>query len=132
MCQLMASGGHASLNIHNYNKDDTLHRVTLNFTPIVDDCGPNNVSRVTHIGAVLVNSTEVHHSSECADMLERRALEEVGMPLDRREGCRSCVDLNRLVPTTVEEWRNLTEGLPLAYMLRYMLRSQAPIVLTDR
>ena len=30
------------------------------------------------------------------------------------------------------EWQVLSENLPLALMLRYMLRSQAPIVLTDR
>ena len=132
MERLMASGGYSSMHILNYNKDDTLQRVLLNCCPIMDDCGPNNSSRVTHIGAILIESREVHHSAECAELLEEKELEEVGMPLDRREGCRSCTNLNRLHPPTLDHWRALAEGLSLAHILRYMIRSQAPIVLTDR
>lgn len=128
----MASGGHSSMRILNYNKDDTLQMVFLNCSPIMDNCGPNSSPRVTHIGAILVESREVHHSAECAELLEEKELEEVGMPLDRREGCRSCTNLNRLHPPSLVDWRVLAEGLSLAHMLRYMIRSRAPIVLTDR
>jgi hypothetical protein len=45
-----------------------------------------------------------------------------------------CLSVCLSVPSahSALEWRVLTESLPLALMLRYMLRSQAPIVLTDR
>ena len=132
MNQLMTSGGHATLEILNYNKDNTLQRVSLNCSPIEDNCGPENSSRVTHIGVIISESKEVHHSSECADLLERRLLEEVGMPLDRRENCRTCSNLNRLLPPCIEDWQAIAQGLSLAHVLRYMIRSRAPIVLTDR
>lgn len=132
MNQLMTSGGYASLDVLNYFKDDTLHRVVLNCIPIVDDCGPNNSKRVTHIGAVLVESKEEHHLSECSELLEAKALSEVGMPLDRREASRTCSNMNRLSPINALDWIVLTDGLPLAHMLRYMIRSRAPIALTDR
>jgi hypothetical protein len=93
-------------------------------------------------------------------MLEDRSLEEVGMPLDRREGyvhrlhnfhlkrnsfhnltfsinqtpnrCGAYPHQNALPSPPLSNWLSLTDGLPLALMLRYMLRSQAPIVLLDR
>lgn len=132
MNQLTSSGGHASLDILNYNKDDTLCRNILNCIPIVDDFGPDNSKRVTHIAAILVESQEGHHSSECTELIEQRALSEVGMPLDRREGCRSCSNINMLRPISSSDWVVLTDGLSLAHMLRYMIRSQCPIILTDR
>lgn len=132
MTQLMASGGHASLDILNYNKDDTLCRNVLKCVPIVDDCGPDNSKRITHIAAILVDSREEQHSSECAELMEQRALSEVGMPLDRREGCRSCSNMNMLRPINSLDWMTLTDGLPLAHMMRYMIRSQGAIVLTNR
>ena len=81
---------------------------------------------------MLQRSTEVHHSSDCAALLEGKALEEVGMPLDRREGCNVYPHRQVLSPPGINDWLRLTDGLPLALMLRYMLRTQAPIVLIDR
>lgn len=132
MRDLMASGGKANLDILNYNKDDTLSHNVSYCVPIVDDCGHDNSQEVSHIALVLVKSSEVHHSSDCADLLEGRVLEEVGMPLDRREGC-NAYPHRQIVPAPgVSDWLRLTDGLPLALMLRYMLRTQAPIVLIDR
>ena len=81
---------------------------------------------------MLQKSTEVHHSSDCAALLEGKILEEVGMPLDRREGCNVYPHRQVLPPPGINDWLRLTDGLPLALMLRYMLRTQAPIVLLDR
>lgn len=74
----------------------------------------------------------MHHSSDCAALLEGKVLEEVGMPLDRREGCNVYPHRQVLPPPGINDWLRLTDGLPLALMLRYMLRTQAPIVLIDR
>ena len=59
-------------------------------------------------------------------------LEEVGLPLDRREGCNVYPHRQVLPPPVIDDWLRLTDGLPLALMLRYMLRTEAPIVLIDR
>lgn len=83
---LSKSDGYAILDILNYNKYNTLHHNSLYCFPLIDNCGPNDAPQVSHIAVVLTASHEVHHSAECCDMLEDRSLEEVGMPLDRREG----------------------------------------------
>ena len=160
---LSTSDGYASLEILNYNKYDTLHHNSLHCFPLIDNCGPNDAPQVSHIAVVLTGSYEVHHSAECSDLLDGRVLEEVGMPLDRREGCVLVVlrmhhpilfiylllietpfnpilinrcgaypHANALPPPPLSNWLSLTDGLPLALMLRYMLRSQAAIVLLDR
>lgn len=87
MKDLMTSGGNASLNILNYNKDNTLSHNISYCIPVVDDCGQDNSQEVSHIAVVLTSSSEVHHSSDCANLLEGKVLEEVGLPLDRRESC---------------------------------------------
>ena len=87
MKDLMTSGGNASQNILNYNKDNTLSHNISYCIPVVDDCGQDNSQEVSHIAVVLTSSVEVHHSSDCADLLEGKVLEEVGLPLDRRESC---------------------------------------------
>jgi len=51
--------------------------------------------------------------------------------MDRREGCYVYPHCSSLGEPSTSEWQLLTENLPLALMLRYMLKSQAPIVLTD-
>lgn len=132
MRDLMVSGGKANLDILNYNKDDTLSHNISYCLPVVDDCGQNNSKEVSHIALVLVKSSEVHHSSDCADLLEGKELEEVGMPLDRREACNAYPHRQIVPPPGLNDWLRLTDGLPLALMLRYMLRTQAPIVLIDR
>ena len=83
---LSKSDGYASLEILNYNKYNTLHHNSLYCFPLIDNCGPDDAPQVSHIAVVLTGSYEVHHSAQCSDLLEGRALEEVGMPLDRREG----------------------------------------------
>ena len=161
---LSTSDGYASLEILNYNKYDTLHHNSLHCFPLIDNCGPNDAPQVSHIAVVLTGSYEVHHSAECSDLLDGRVLEEVGMPLDRREGCVFVIickeydhrlfnylllietpfnpllinrcgaypHANALPPPPLSNWLSLTDGLPLALMLRYMLRSQAAILLLDR
>jgi hypothetical protein len=128
----MISGGRASLDILNYNKDNTLSHNIAYCMPIVDDCGHDNAQEVSHIALILQMSSEVHHSSDCAALLEGKVLEEVGMPLDRREACNVYPHRQVLPPPGINDWLRLTDGLPLALMLRYMLRTQAPIVLIDR
>jgi hypothetical protein len=132
MDELLSSGDDASLDILNYHKYNTLCRNKIHCFPLVDNCGPKNSTLITHICAVLTQSNEEHHTAEFAGMLENMVLEEVGMPLDRREGCNSCKNLNSLPTPGLVDWLRLTDGLPLSLMLRYMLRSQAPIILTDR
>ena len=127
----MKSGGRASLDILNYNKDDTLSHNISHCMPIVDNCGINDCEEVSHIALVLAECTEVHHSSDSGDLLEQRILEEVGMPLDRREGCNAYLHRQALPPPSINDWLNLTDGLALALLLRYMLRTRAPIALTD-
>jgi hypothetical protein len=83
---LSKSDGYATLDILNYNKFNTLHHNSLYCFPLIDNCGPGDAPQVSHIAVVLTASHEVHHSAECCDLLEDRSLEEVGMPLDRREG----------------------------------------------
>jgi hypothetical protein len=83
---LWASDGYASLDILNYNKLNTLHHNTIHCFPVIDNCGPQDALQVSHIAVVLTESYEVHHSSVCSELIEDLELEEVGMPLDRREG----------------------------------------------
>lgn len=128
----LSSNCNTSLEILYYNKDNTLHRNILHCIPLVDYCGPEKTALITHICSVFTQSNEEHHSAECAGLLENMDLEEVGMPLDRREGCFSCKKINSLPTPGLVDWLRLTEDLPLSLMLRYMLRSQAPIILTDR
>ena len=127
----MKSGGRASLDILNYNKDDTLSHNISHCMPLVDNCGINDCEEVSHIALVLAECTEIHHSSDSADLVEQRILEEVGMPLDRREGCNAYLHRQALPPPAINDWLNLTDGLALALLLRYMLRTKAPIALTD-
>jgi hypothetical protein len=129
MREMLSTGGSGSLEILNYRKDNTLCRNIVHCVPLFDNCGPKNGALITHFCSVLVESNEEHHSAE---LLENMTLEEVGMPLDRREGCNSCKNLNSLPAPGLLDWLRLTDGLPLSLMLRYMLRSQAPIILTDR
>jgi PAS domain len=131
MRNLMKSGGRASLDILNYNKDNTLSHNISHCMPLVDNCGINDCEEVSHIALVLAECTEIHHSSDSGDLLEQRVLEEVGMPLDRREGCNAYLHRQALPAPGINDWLNLTDGLALALLLRYMLRTRAPIALTD-
>jgi hypothetical protein len=65
-------------------------------------------------------------------LLENWHLKEVGMPIDRRDSCHAYPHYNTLPILSALEWQILAEDLPLSLMLRYMIRSQAAIVLTDR
>jgi hypothetical protein len=65
---------------------------------------------------------------------EENVLEEVGMPLDRRENSNEYSKCGDLPATSVQFWRSLAgeSAFSLSLTLRYMLRTQAPVVLTDR
>lgn len=129
---LTDTDGYASIDVLNYKKNNTLHHNSLHCFPVHDNCGPGDAPQVSHIAVLITESYEIHHSAECAEMIEDKELEEVGLPLDRREECNVYPHHNALPPPPLSNWLSFTDCLPLALMLRYMLRSQAPIVLTDR
>ena len=59
MRDLMVSGGRATLDILNYNKDNTLSHNTSYCMPIVDDCGHDNaqvsiIYYILHTSAVRI------------------------------------------------------------------------------
>jgi hypothetical protein len=100
--------------------------------PLVDECGPRNVPKISHIAAILVDTFEVPHSCDSIDDMEEQRLSEVGMPIDRRENCAVYEKKSSLSIPSIDEWLRLTEKLPLALAMRYMLRSQGAIALIDR
>jgi hypothetical protein len=129
---LTDTDGYASIDVLNYKKNHTLHHNSLRCFPVNDNCGPGDVPQVSHIAVVVTESYEIHHSADCAELIEEKELDEVGLPLDRRDDCNVYPHQNALSPPPLSIWLSFTDCLPLALMLRYMLRSQAPIVLTDR
>jgi hypothetical protein len=133
MSSLLNNGGRAELEILNYRKDNVLVRNRLKCTPLVDECGPRNKQKISHIG-VTVDIHQIDHLDTfyITELLEVHRSAELGMPLDRRENCKSYDKCCDLPPPSMQEWITLTDNLALALMMRYMLRSQAPILLIDR
>jgi hypothetical protein len=128
MNMLESSGGFADMTIINYNKYHVVMRNTIHCFPISDNCGFSNDSNITHIGVVLLDSQEVKNPSICDDLIRRNP----SMHFDRR--CQSVMyPLVASIPAPAHlDWMNLSKDFTMALMLRYMLRSQAPIMLTDR
>ena len=138
MSDLFKSGGFGRMKVLNYRKDDTLVQSTIHCTPLVDDCGPGFSSQISHIASVITGCREVTLTEEdmLALNLQRGSLlgdidEEIGMPIDRRDNSRLYPHCGSLAAPSALEWSILTENLPLALLLRYALRSKAPIVITD-
>jgi hypothetical protein len=56
MKDLFTSGGYSDLKILNYHKDNSLLQNHVHCFPVMDNCGPDFSSRISHIAAVLVQS----------------------------------------------------------------------------
>jgi len=87
MSKLFSTGGHSDLKILNYHQDNTLLQNSVRCFPLEDRCGPNFSLKVSHIAAVLDHSTEINLSEEEMTLIDDWHLKEVGLPMDRREGC---------------------------------------------
>jgi hypothetical protein len=93
-----------------------------------------NFDRTLESGGCSSSATFPYHHHAEQEEDESNFLEEVGMPLDRRENSTEYSKCGDLPATSVQFWRSLAgeSAFSLSLTLRYMLRTQAPVVLTDR
>lgn len=56
MTKLFSTGGYSDLKVLNYHKDNTLLQNTIRCFPVIDNCGPDFSSQVSHIAAILVQT----------------------------------------------------------------------------
>jgi hypothetical protein len=141
MDNLMSSGGYADMTICNYRKDDVLLRCTVHCIPLMDIVGEaseksDKKMQVSHIGMMIQDALiEVISPQMCN--YESYDLDEVGMPLDRRENCNVYSKCGDLAAPSIKYWRTMfgngasAATFSLSLTLRYMLRSQAPLILVD-
>ena len=143
MTRLFSNEAHSELKVWNYRKDNVPVQCTLKCFPLYDDCGLRNESKISHIGVEVISTiprgTDSFVFSGSSDICDEDFMNssendfEIGLPLDRRENSRVYDKCGDLPVPTIDEWKSLSElSFPLALMLRYMLRSQGPIVLLDR
>jgi hypothetical protein len=133
MSSLWKNGGCASLDVLNYRKDHVLVRNRLTCIPLVDECGAAGRSKITHIGVFMEIEVVNLYDPAYVSLLEGAQFsDELGMPIDRREYCHFYDKCGDIPSPNPQEWCILTESLPLALTMRYILRSQAPIALLDR
>jgi hypothetical protein len=149
MKKLFSNEAKAKLRVLNYRKDNILIHCELSCFPLYDDCGPGNQPKVSHIGVLskelwndcdcFVSPTRIppqllmNSTSATGTTHEAEDIFELGLPIDRRENSRIYEKISDLPPPAHTEWTTLAEmKLPLALMMRYMLRSRAAIVLVDR
>jgi PAS domain-containing protein len=134
------------LSIMNYKKDDTLLANRLICYPIKNSLfskkkpreegpsSPSNFYRVplSHFVCVLEESDEAEFTNE--QMISRlgHQLEEVGLPIDRREQSKAYPYLGRYPAPKLSEWAIITKKLTVSLALQYMLETQAPAMLVDR
>ena len=120
-----------------------------------NNASSTTTKKVTHLGVVVLdaqvedlfplpNFDRTLESGRCSSAFpyyceqqgieEENILEEVGMPLDRRENSNEYSKCGDLPATSVQFWRSLAgeSAFSLSLTLRYMLRTRAPVVLTDR
>jgi len=127
MEMLESTGGFADMTIVNYSKYHSVLRNTIHCFPISDDCGFSNSRNITHIGVVLLESQEITNPSLCDDLIRRNP----ALQFDRRNQSIRYPYLHSVLPPhNPMDWINMTQDFTMSLMLRYMMRSQAPILLT--
>ena len=60
MTKLFSTGGYSDLKVLNYHRDNTLLQNTIRCFPVIDNCGPDFSSQVSHIAAILVQTKGRH------------------------------------------------------------------------
>jgi hypothetical protein len=134
---LMRNGGYADMTIRNYTKDGMVILCNIRCLPLVDSFGKSareEELKVSHIGVIVTS----HEAVTVEALLKSLELEEdtseleVGLPLDRRENCNVYSKCGDFPPLSIPFWRQMAPHLATSLMLRYTLRSQAPLVLIDR
>lgn len=127
MEMLEMSGGFADMTIVNYSKYHTVLRNTIHCFPISDNCGFSDQTNITHIGCVLLDSQEITNPSMCDELIKKNP----NLQFDRREQAVRYPYVNCTAAPTAMEWMNLAKDFTISLMLRYMMRSQGAIMLTD-
>lgn len=127
MEMLEMSGGFADMTIVNYSKYHTVLRNTIHCFPISDNCGFSDVTNITHIGCVLLDSQEIQSPNMCDELVKKNP----NLQFDRREQATRYPYVNCTPAPTASEWMTLAKDFSISLMLRYMLRSQGAIMLTD-
>jgi hypothetical protein len=127
------------LAVLNYKKDDTLLANRLVCFPIKNALFQSKkpgqrfpFDQIAHFVCILEDSNPVDFTNE--QMISRlgHQLEEVGLPIDRREQAMMYPYFQKYPAPKLHEWAMISKKLTLTMALQYMLETQAPAILVDR
>lgn len=106
-------------NMMAYTKDNELLAIKLHATRVIDST------------TIIVEFVETQHVDNW-DMCGFELPEEIGLVLDRRDGCSVHPCLRQRAPICPYEWYFQHQRMKLDSALIYMMESQAPILLCNR